>query len=277
MRTLRPGYDRNVLTPPFGVVFRDRLDQHVISAGLEVSLSDPQQPGGPTQRLEANGHGVFVAHRVRGLRSADDGIGPVSPVPMRRFDLHVTDPLGRYIPLRLPAELPSDGLFQPACLALSPSVALPHVPLYSSAARDVPAGYGEVRTDLRLASNPAARAAWARLELWLDATLIAEGVADERGSALLICPLPALRDPPLRSSPAGAQGPLSEWTVSLRAFWDASLAQETVPDLCRLHKVREVTLLQSLSPATPLGSLLLVASSPLIVRSAGSSFVFVGA
>jgi hypothetical protein len=65
--------------------------------------------------------------------------------------------------------------------------------------------------------------------------------------------------------------------VSLRVFWDASLAQETVPDLCRLRQLPEVTLLQSLSPSTPLGSLLLVAGSPLIARSAGSPFVFVGA
>jgi hypothetical protein len=278
MRTLHPGYDRNVLTPPFGVVFRDHLDQQVIAGGLEVSLIDPRQPGGRAQQLHANPHGVFVAHRVRGLRSAVDGSSvPVSPAATRRFDLRVTDPLGRYVPLRLPVELPGDGLFQPSCLAHSPNDVLPHVPLYSAAARDVPAGHGEVRAELRLASDPAACVAWARLELWLDATLIAEGVADERGSALLICQLPALRDPPLRSSPAVAPGPRSQWNVSLRAFWDAGLAQETVPDLCRLQKLPEVTLLQSLSPSTPLGSLLLVAGSPLIARSAGSSFVFVGA
>lgn len=277
MRVLRPGYDRNLLTPPFGVVFRDRLDQHVISEGLEVSLSDPQQPLERAQRLEANGQGVFVAHRVRGLRLADDDTAPVSPMPSRRFDLQVTDPLARYVPLRMSAELLSDGLFQPACLALSPNVAMPHVPLYSAAARSVPAGFGELRADLRLASNPQAGAAWARLELWLDATLIAEGVADARGTALLICPLPALRDPPLRSSPPGSQGPRSEWLVTLRAFWEPSLAQASVPDLCQLQQLPEVTLLQRLTPATPLGSMLLVAGAPLIARSANESFVFVGA
>lgn len=277
MRTLRPGFDRNVLTAPFGVVFRDRLDQQVVAAGLDVRLRDPQRPGSGSQRLAANGQGVFVAHRVRGLRQPDPGAPPVSPAPTRRFELEVTDPLGRYVPLRLAAALPGDGLFEPACMARSPAAALPHVPLYSAAARSLPGGYGVVRADLRLASNPEAGAAWARLELWCEGALLAESVADARGSALLLCPLPRLREPTLRSSPPAIHGPRSDWDVDLRAFWDANSASAAVPDLCELQQLPEVPLLHSVSPATPLGPQLLLAGTPLVVRSAGSSFLFVGA
>ncbi|MDM0001820.1 hypothetical protein QTI24_24645 [Variovorax sp. J22P240] len=277
MRTLRPGFDRNVLAAPFGVMFRDRLDHRVVSAGLEVRLSDPQRPGGSAQHLTANAHGVFVAHKVRGMRSLDEAAVPVSPATTRRFDLHVTDPLGRYLPLRLPADLPSDGLFEPACLTQSPGAASPHVPLYSAAARNVSAGYGVVRADLRLASDPDVGAAWARLELWLDSMLIGEGVADQRGCALLLCPLPTLLDPPLRTSPPGLPIARSSWEVSLRAFWDEAVARDVVPDLCELKQMPDVPLLRGVSPATPLGLSLLVAGSPLVVRSDGSSFVFVGA
>ncbi|GJH13052.1 hypothetical protein CBA19CS11_29460 [Caballeronia novacaledonica] len=277
IRTLAPGFDQNVLTAPFGVMFCDRLDQRAIAAGLEVSLSDPQRPGSSAQRLTANREGIFVAHAVRGLRRADNPATLLSPAATRRFDLQVTDTLGRYVPLRLSAALPSAGLFEPACMIFSPvSAALPHVPLYSAVSRDIPAGMGVVRADLRLASDPDAGAAWARLELWLDDALIAEGVADQRGSALLLCPLPAPRDPPLHSSPAGVPG-VRSWDVRLRAFWSAQLADDPVPDLCELQQFPEVSLLQSVSPATLLGPTVLRAGSPLIIRSAGSSFVFVSA
>jgi hypothetical protein len=277
IRTLRPGYDRNELTPAFGVMFRDHVDQHVVSEGLEVSLRDPQRPAERAQRLQANSHGVFVAHRVRGLRPTAPGAGLVSPMPTRRFDLQVTDALDRYVPLRMSADLPSDGLFQPRCLARSPQLGPAHVPLYSSASRSVGASRVEARVDLRLASNPTRGAAWARLELWLDTTLLVEGVADARGSALLLCPFPALRDPPLRASPPGLDRPRSQWTVTMRAFWEPSVANSWVPDLCVLQRMPEIALLQHLTPATPLAQLLLEADSPLVVRSTGESFVFVGA
>ena len=274
-RMLRPGFDQNVLTPVLGVMFRNGVDARVVSDGLLVSLKDPQQPHLSPQQLAANGSGVFVAHQVRRLRTP----GASSPMATRRYTLQVKDPLGRYLPLTIPADLPSDGLFEPACLGTSPGAAMPHVPLYSAAAHTVPPGHAEVRVDLRLASKSDAAAAWARLELWLDDTdtLLAEGLADERGSALLLCALPALRDPPLRASPPGTQAPFSNWNVSLRAFWSPAIAQAKVPDLCALHSLPEVPLLQDTAPPRPLAPALLTAGSPLVIRSNGSSFVFVGA
>ncbi len=271
-RMLRPGFDRHVLTPAFGVMFRDRLDARVVSESLRVSLSDPVVPSQPSQRLTANGYGVFVTHQVRGLRLPPD----TSPAPTRQFALQVEDPLGRYLPLRVPAELPTDGLFEPACLTLSPGNALPHVPLYSTSARSVPAACAEVRVDLRLASNPDTAAAWARLELRLDdGSLLAEGLADARGSALLPCALPALVDPPLSASPPGP--PISTWQVSLHAFWNPAIAESAIPDLCALQALPEVPLLQAEAASTPLAPALLTAGIPLVIRSTGSSFVFVGA
>ena len=274
-RMLRPSFDQNVLTPVLGVMFRNCVDARVVSAGLLVSLKDPQQPNLSAQQLTANGYGVFVAHQVRRLRT----LGAWSPVAIRRYTLKVEDPLGRYLPMTIPADLPGEGLLQPACLSTSPGAAMPHVPLYSAAAHTVPQGHAEVRVDLRLASKPDTAAAWARLELWLDDTdtLLAEGLADERGGALLLCALPALRDPPLRASPPGTQAPLSNWNVRLRAFWNPAIAQAKVPDLCALHSLPEVPLLQDTAPPRPLAAAMLMAGSPLVIRSDGSSFVFVGA
>jgi hypothetical protein len=274
-RMLRPGFDQTVLSPALGVMFRDGVDDRVVSDGLRVSLEDPQQPLLPPQPLTANGYGVFVAHQVPRLRTWMAS----SPMDTRRYTLKLEDPLGRFLPMTIPADLPSDGLLEPACMGTSPGAAVPSVPLYSAAARTVPVGHAEVRVDLRLASEPDVAAAWARLELWLDDTgqLLAEGLADERGCALLVCAQPALRDPPLRASPPDAQAPLGNWNVSLRAFWNPAIARAEVPDLCALHALPEVQLLQGTAPPRPLAPALLAAGSPLVIRSDGSSFVFVGA
>jgi len=279
-RELRPGFDTSVLTPALGVMFRDGFDGRVVSDGLRVRLSDPQQPHESPRSLSANGYGAFACHRLRGMAASTS-----SPPTTRRYDLKVEDALGRYLPMTVPADLPHDGLFEPACLASSPAVdtiAEPHVPLFCAPARTVPAGVGEVRVELRLASDPDQPAAWARLELRLaaDGRLLARGLADARGCALLLCALPAPVDLPLGGSPAHIVPPLAEWPVSLHAFWSPAIAAAAVPDLCALQSLPPVSLLQdlSVSPPKPLAPALLVAGSPLVIRGSGSSpFVFIAA
>lgn len=282
MNELRPGFDRHVLRAPLGVMFRDAVDQRVVADGLQVCLSDPGRRYGRVQCLVPNRQGVFVAPQsitdgMRDLPADDDDVVAGSPSPVRRLELTVRDAFGRYVPLRMPADVPHEGLFEPACTFDSPGMPWPHVPLYSAVTRNVPAAYAELRADLRLASNPAAGAAWARIELRLDTDLVGEGVADGRGSVLVLCALPAPRDPPLRPSPPAPPDTRSSWTVTLHACWDRDLAQATIPDLCALRRAPEVPLLQSLAPAVPLGPLLLQAGVPLVVRGTGTSVVFIDA
>jgi hypothetical protein len=267
-RTLRPGSDRHLLAPAFAVRFRDRLDGAVVWEGLRVELSDSRRPR-EVRRLAANPHGVFVAHRVPRVGAA------ASPPAVRA--LTVRDPLGRYVPLRMDAVLPADGLFRPPCLSASPPEGEPHVPLFSAVTRTVPPHVAQIRADLRLASNPAVAAPWARLSLWLGDRLLAEGVADRDGAALLLCPLPPLSDPPLRGSPPGGDGPPLRWDVTLRAGWAPALAGQDVPDLCALLELPEVPLLERAAPPRPLGPLVLEGGVPRVVRSADASYLLVAA
>jgi hypothetical protein len=273
-RLLQAGFDQSVHRPALGVVFRNPADDRVVSDGLLVRLKDPQRPHQTSQPLFANGYGIFVAHQVHGLGTTL----PTSPAATRRYTLSVEDRLGRFLPVTAPVDLPTEGLLDLAHLRTSPATALPHLPLFSASSYAVPAGQAEVRVDLRLASNASA-AAWARVELWLEDphTLLAQGLADARGSALLVCALPALRDPPLRASPAASQTTLSQWTVRLHVFWNSAIAKATVPDLSDLLSLPEVPVLQSPSSTTPLAPAVLGAGSPLVFRSPGSSCVFVGA
>jgi hypothetical protein len=275
-RELNPGFDRVVLTAPFGVIFRDSFDQRVAAEGLNVELRDVL--ANRRQALAANAHGVFVAHRLRpGPPPGDVGID--SPPATRRYELRLDDPLGRFLPLQLQVDLPVDGLLQAPDVVLSPP-GEPRVPLYSAPTRTMPAGVGIVRASLRRASDPAQAAAWARVELWLGGTRLGEGLADAAGNLLLPCLLPPPRDPPLHGSPPVAEAAFerNRWDVTLRAHWDPALAGATVPDLQALQHQPEVALLADAgSPATPLGLQVLRAGQPLVARSGGSSFLFVGA
>ena len=276
-RTLRPGFDRIVRTAPLGVQFRDVLDRRVVAEGLRVDLHDAQRPGRPL-RLHASPSGVFVAHALPGMNGFDTP-EVTSPGGMpNRYSLSVRDTMGRYVDSSIALDPPSNGLFAPACLHASPAAddTPAHVPLYSAATRPLPAALAVVRADLFLASSPEQAASWARIELWLGTALLGAGVADANGSLLLLCPLPAPREPTRRASPPAGFERMA-WEVSLRAYWNPAHRAEPVPDLCDVHAQPEVQLLEARAPATPLGTLQLRAGEPLNAASTDSSFLFVAA
>lgn len=276
-RLLRLGHDRIVRTAPLGVQFRDALDRRVVADGLRVDLFDAQRPTRPL-RLHASPSGVFVAHALPGMNGFD-ATEAASPggVP-NRYSLRVRDTMGRFVDAHIVLDPPSDGLFEPACVQASPSAddTPPHVPLYSACTRPPPAASAVVRADLRLASNPERAASWARIELWLGTALLGTGVADARGSLLLLCPLPAPREPTRRASPPAGFERMA-WQVSLRAHWNPAHRAQPVPDLCDVLAQPEVVLLEAHTPATSLGTLQLRAGEPLLAATSDSSFLFVAA
>lgn len=272
-RRLRDSRDVLELRALFGVLFRDSFDGRVVAEGLEVEL----RPAGigPWQRLASHPHGAFAAHSLRGLRRPPEG----SPAT-RRYELRVRDLLGRFLPLEAAVDLPTDGLYDPLLDASSPPPREPSIPLYSAPGRTAGGGGGIVRASLRRASDPDQPASWARVDLWLGTTHLGAGVADERGELLLPCRLPPPREPPLHGSPPvpAAGFERLRWDVTLQASWDPALAGRERPDLHALHHQSGVALLREAgSPSTPLGPQVLRAALPLVVRSDGSPFLFVGA
>lgn len=278
MRTLRPGYDRVVRIAPLGVQFRDVLDRRVVADGLRVDLLDAERPA-KAVRLRASPSGVFVAHALPGMNGFD-ATEVTSPAgTSNRFSLSVRDALGRFVDARIALDFPNEGLFEPICLHESPSIdSPPHVPLYSAATRPLPAALAVVRADLRIVQEdrqPKTQpASWAWIELWLDTTRLATGVADANGSVLLLCPLPTPREPTRRTSPPASFERMA-WNVSLRAYWNPGHRAEFVPDICDIHTQPEVTLLQDRLLSAPLASLQLCAGEPLIVASAHSPFLLI--
>lgn len=272
---LRAGHDTQVREALFGVQFRDALGGRVVADGLEVEIEDRWQPPAQNQRrrtLVANRSGVFVLHAFAGLRG-DEGEALDPPPAPGRFRVTVRDRLARYVPTALSPALPGDGLFALAGGG-SPLALPPHVPLFSAATRELPVGMASVRAELRVAGDDEAPVPWARLELWLGTTRLAEGLADEAGRVLLVFPLPRPPQPALRSSPASMQTRL-EWTVTLRAHADPRLGADGVPDLEAVLEQPRVPLVQGASPFVPLAPLRLQGGRTLVAASPPSSYLYV--
>lgn len=287
---LQPGFDGVQRHALLGLQFRDAVSGQVVDEGLELRLQDRRRP----QRVQALAHnrsGIFVLHAWPGLHGFETPAAPtvVSPDEPAGFELQVRDARGRYLPLCLSPRVPGTGLWAPAAAWVSPAGvwpttsppgATPSVPLFSASTRPVPPAMASLGVELRRASRPAQAAPWARLELWLGGTRIAEGQADEAGRALLIFPLPRPREATLGTSPAGLPGGF-EWTVSLRGYWSPALAvpdptaPATVPNFDDIFSQPEAALLQRASPATPLPPLLLRAGETLVAHQPPEPFVYV--
>ncbi len=270
---LQPGFDRVVRSALLGLQFRDAVDGRVVGEGLEVQIQDLWQPR-RHQMLTANRSGIFALHAFAGLRGDDDDAID-SPTGPGRFRVDVRDTRGRYLPLALQPELPAGGLWSPDGGGASPPTATPHVRLFSAATRPIPVAMASLRAELRRASRPDLPAPWARLELWLSASRIAEGQADAAGRALLVFPLPRPREALLGASPPVGPPPAFEWTVTLRAFWSPALAADAVPDLDAVLDQPAATLLPSSASRVPLPALLLRAGETLQAARRPSSFVYV--
>lgn len=274
---LKPGHDRVQRHPLLGLQFRDAVSGEVVDEGLKVELHDLLRPH-RVQPLLANRIGIFALHAAAGLHGFVVPPPPavLSPSEPGRYQLQVRDGRRRYLPLCLVPELPGAGLWGPALTSpagVAPFLE-PFVPLFSAPTRVLPPALASLRVQLRRARQPGLPAPWARLELWLGSTRLAEGQADEGGRALLIFPLPRPRETTLGTSPAG-RPPAFEWTVTLRAFWNPAFKTTVVPTLDEVFSQGALGLLQSLAPVLPLPPLLLQAGETLMAHRPPESYVYV--
>lgn len=282
---LQPGFDRVQRHALLGVQFRDAVTGQAVGEGLRVTLRDRWRPQ-RVQALAANRSAIFALHAWPGMPGfqAAPSAETTSPAEPPRFQLQVQDTRGRYLPFSLQPEVPSPGLWSPPLQspdAVNPGLRAdlpPHVPLFSAATRTLPPQLASLRAELRRASRPKEPAAWARLQLWLGGSLLAQGQADEAGRALLLFALPRPREAGLGTSPAG-QPPAFEWTVNLRGFWQAGLGAAEAPSYDAFFSQPAVTLLRA-PAATPaqhqaLPPLLLRAGETLMAQQAPESYVYV--
>ena len=264
-RLLSPWADRIVRPALLGVLFHDAVDgRPVHGEHLVVEAIDSWRPDQP-QRLRPSHGGVYGLHQLRGVQTLhEQSTGPddllESPPQDDRLSLRVQDRSGWYVPTSVRPTWPSGEILR--------------VPLYSAISRPPPLGQGHLQLDLRRRSDAEQPAAWAWLSLRLGASVLAEGPADARGRAQLVFPYPKPREGLAHGSPAMAEA-LLDWSVTLHARWQASLAFTGLPDWASLRAQPEVNLLQAVSPDLALAPLSLQAGHPLEAHRSPSSFVFV--
>jgi hypothetical protein len=278
----------------FGVRLRDAVTGRVVVDGITVRVKDRLHPY-RNASLQASHGGVFALHEIwRQAGFGDDQ--PDSPAQDDRWRFRVDDPLDRYLPTSFRSALPVDGLVGMASLGLgqawspaspasspglSPAAQEDGLPLFSAATRSPPPGFASLRAELRFAGDDQRAVPWARLELRLGDSMLADGFADRNGRVLLVFPWPRPRE-----LLQAASGP-AEWPVTLHASWhpdrlsdgvpDPDRRLDGVPDLSDLFAQPDVTLLQGASRSQPLAGLNLRYGEPLLVASASSSFLYVAA
>ena len=270
--TLRPGVGLR-LEDPFGGPLGDGLN-------VTATLLDS---GLPSQRLQPTPSGHWAAHGLPCLRAWEGGEASDPVALARLFEIAVDDPLGRVLPTRFHLTLPQNRLARllcPGALAADPPTEHFPIPLFSAPARSAPAAWACVRASLRelpLADpDMAAPAAWALLEVRAGAILLATGMADARGEAIVCFAYP---EPP----DAGASARTAfdhQWQLSLTVRYQRQ-PPATIPLLCALlaQPVRQIARSVAGAPPAPvLGADLPISlryGQPLAAVTPGARALFV--
>lgn len=251
--------DSVTIVTPLGLRFRDAATGRIVSDGLVVRHE--------TRTAVLTPSGVWALSGLPGLHELETGAGDDAywaAVQPRTYEVEVTDTRSRYLPLRLQAEAPFRGLFEPVCA--SPPLA--DIPLFLAPSQPPPPGFGIVRAQLVEPSG--APAAWAIVEIRPDGAGAALGMADERGAVAVPLPYPE-PSATAGSPPRGSQRSLAaeRWALHVSCRYDRSCPPERAPDLC-------VALDQA--PATlDLPTVELAYGRELVLRTPGHSEVLVTA
>lgn len=274
--------ERLSLVSPFGVRFWDAVTNTFIAAGLEVETYPLTNP---MARIKGstNSSNVVIFSKLPGLDQAGAGDDDYwAAVERKEYVVTVRDTLGRFQPFSFEAVLPARGLYQLGCLPVEsppgspPGAELVGVPLYSTAARQYPAGTAVMHADL-VDADTGAPAAWAVLEVRMSGRLLARGLADAGGRIVLIFHYPEPLQLTGSSPPSTVRMSLSmqTWSVELHAFYTPSMLGTDIPDLCRVLNQPPATVWDHMSPPVPLTHVTVRFGADLVLRSGTDSALLI--
>ncbi|MEA3015808.1 MAG: hypothetical protein QOI38_530 [Sphingomonadales bacterium] len=265
---------------PFGIVFWDFATGTPVADGLQVNLTLVSRPE-LTANLIPNRSGVWVAARLPGRTDAELVATADWSTLLRTYRIEVVDKAGRFLPLRLDAELPAGGLYDwPgwAGLPLEPLRPLgdgespPHpsperIPLFSAPERSVGGPLAQLRCDLVDAAT-GGPAAWALIAASHGGAVRGLGLADPMGRATLFFQYPDRERPSLSSPPAITD---FRWALEIAAYYDPPPGRAPgVPDLAAIMSQLDHPcdlFASTLSPPELLGQQLLSFGRPLVMRT----------
>lgn len=202
----------------------EMIDRRVLGAVRPVDITTglpiraPLRVEGGGLDLRRNRRGDFVIWHAAGLETHTQAFGAppaAPPIGARPFDLSITDPAGNYLPRRSRLALPRtidpnapNSIFIPAA-----------IPLYPAPAAHTESSWAVIRGTVREAGT-GKRLPWALIRVLhaTQNTILASGLADARGEALVA--IPGI----LITMPADDSGPVltTELAVKLTVSFDAA-------------------------------------------------------
>jgi hypothetical protein len=233
------------------IMLIERVEQRVLGAlrlvdrVTQTSLKRPLFLYSNRARLVRNARGYYVVTHATGLESHSASFQrpPVAPaLESRNYSIEITDPLGHYLPRLLELRLPRDpdpahaedigSLFRPVDVALYPAGTAPLSPNWSTLRISV----------ARVSNHAPVRGALLQVINAADDTLLASGISDVRGEALVIVPgvpITKFADEENEEGEGGGEPPVVVNTLPVRL--ELSLGTTTPwpvnPDLLEQHHV----------------------------------------
>jgi|SRR5271157_335449 len=171
------------------------------------SILDPLLMSSSQLTLRPNRSGVYVVWDGPGLH-ASATMFPATPWPASApFEIAIQDPSFRYLPRRSKIQVP-----QPLAAPVTPPQTANYGPqqvtLYPGPAAPVAPNWGVVRASVTSNASPPVPLPWAVLQVLKGTTVMATGLSDPNGEALL-----AIAGLSLQVS-SSAGGPVTEVTVA---------------------------------------------------------------
>lgn len=220
--------ERVSIACPLGLQFVDVATGALGPRNLEATAQPAGAPplkNRPLTTPVATPSGVLAFHGLPGLREfehSDTGDGWQEPGSTRKFQIELTDPFGRFLPCTFVVTAPTKGLAVFADNSSPPWSETGAAPLFSAPARAVPGGLAVVRAQLReLATGKPA--AWAVMEANYfsgGSPRVARGMADDKGSLVLLFAYPEGQRRAFNGSPRGNGGIWEQqWTLDLSVYY----------------------------------------------------------
>lgn len=283
--------ERITVFSPLGIRFWDPARDTQVRDGLTV-IACPQGSRHAATRAFRTLSGIYAFHGLPGLHDieypAQDSVPTTSPPEIMRFIVQVIDEQRRFLPVVFGVDLPYQGIFPTGTPSSPPGNSLPGFYLFSAPTRPRTPSLAVVRAQLEERVDAVTRqpAGHAVLEVEAPGQETWYGVADERGSVVVMFPYPTFTGTNGVSSPVTSPAGVVQqhWDLSIRIRYEpAALTFPNgfqIPDLRSIFNQAPGVLWSTLTtqPGQPVSQLSaeLIFGQELVMRTDGGPTLLIG-
>lgn len=280
--------DRVSYPVPLGLLVRSASERHKIGEGLVIRATNRINPTRSFQ-LTSTPSGHWAAHILSGIDAETAANPAVWAARAKPYRFHISDRLGRYLPMRFDAPLPKRGsLIWPGWAGVNRQRIAPllppgsgasfipdYVPLFPAVASTGSKASARIMAHLavREVGGATRDAAWAMMTISFGSTVVGLGLADARGAIAVGFGYPPM---PSQTPAAAVLGREAvTWPVRARIYFselgDAQNPDAPPPDFAdiigQLATPPRVAMATIMGAQPALGDQTLTLGEPLVLRS----------